>query len=305
MMTENGKIADLEKTSLFLPSLQIKYAHLKRIILRADSAVVAFSGGVDSAFLLKVCCDMLKNNVLAVTARSETLPVRELEMARELAENMMAEHIVIDTEELKLPGFSDNPPNRCYMCKTELFSKVKRVAEKRNVNRVFDGCNADDKSDFRPGRIAAREMGIQSPIEEAGLTKAEIRSLSKMLNLPTWDKPSFACLSSRFPYHSKITVEALRQVENGENYLWNLGMRVFRVRHHDSIARLELGKREIQFLREDNLKDQIVQYFKSIGYKYIALDLEGYRTGSMNETLTHLKENKHLHPKQFKKNRSN
>jgi len=298
-MTECGKIAGSGKTPLVRPSFQTKYAHLKRIISGAGSAVVAFSGGVDSAFLLKVCRDVLKKNVLAVTAKSETLPVRELEAAR------MAEHIVIVTEELKLPGFSDNPLNRCYMCKTELFSKVKRIAEKRNINRIFDGCNADDKSDFRPGRIAAREMGIRSPLEEAGLTKAEIRSLSKMLNLSTWDKPSFACLSSRFPYHSKITIETLRQVENAENHLWNLGMRVFRVRHHDTIARLELGKKEMQFLRESGLKNQIVQYFKSIGYKYIALDLEGYRTGSMNETLTHLKESKHLHPKQMKKTGSN
>jgi uncharacterized protein len=304
-MTECGKIAGSGKTPLVRPSFQTKYAHLKRIISRAGSAVVAFSGGVDSAFLLKVCHDVLKKNVLAVTAKSETLPVRELEAARDLAEKMMAEHIVIVTEELKLPGFSDNPPNRCYMCKTELFSKVKRIAEKRNINRIFDGCNADDKSDFRPGRIAAREMGIRSPLEEAGLTKAEIRSLSKMLNLPTWDKPSFACLSSRFPYHSKITIETLRQVENAENYLWNLGMRVFRVRHHDTIARLELGKKEMQFLRESGLRNQIVQYFKSIGYKYIALDLEGYRTGSMNETLTRLKESKHMHPKQWKKICSN
>ncbi len=305
MMIENEKISDPGKTTPDRSLLQTKYAHLKLIISKAGSAVVAFSGGVDSTFLLKVCRDVLKKNVLAVTARSETLPVRELEAARELAEKMMAEHIVIDTEELKLPGFSDNPPNRCYMCKTELFSKVRRIADKRNINRVFDGCNADDASDFRPGRIAACEMGIQSPLGEAGLTKAEIRNLSKMLRLPTWDKPSFACLSSRFPYHSKITVEALRQVENGENYLWHLGMRVFRVRHHDSIARLELGEREIQFLRKDNLKDQIVKYFKSIGYKYIALDLEGYRTGSMNETLTNLEESKHLHPKQIKKIGSN
>ncbi len=280
----------MEKTPLVRPSLQTKYAHLNRIISRAGSAVVAFSGGVDSAFLLKVCHDVLKKNVLAVTARSETLPVRELKEAKELAEKMIVDHVIIDTEELKLPGFSDNPPNRCYMCKSELFSKAKRIAEKHNINRVFDGCNADDKSDFRPGRVAAREMGIRSPLEEAGLTKAEIRSLSKMLNLPTWDKPSFACLSSRFPYHSKITIETLRQVEHAENYLWQLGMRVFRVRHHDTIARLELGKKEMQLLRDSDLRDRIVQYFKAIGYKYIALDLEGYRTGSMNDTLTHLEE---------------
>jgi len=277
-MSENEKIADPGKTTIDRSSLQTKYSHLKLIISKVGSAVVAFSGGVDSTFLLKVCRDVLKKNVLAVTAKSETLPVRELEAARDLAEKMMAEHIVIVTEELKLPGFSDNPPNRCYMCKTELFSRVKRIAEKRNINRIFDGCNADDKSDFRPGRIAAREMGIRSPLEEAGLTKAEIRSLSKMLNLPTWDKPSFACLSSRFPYHSKITI---------------------------TIARLELGKKEMQFLRESGLRNQIVQYFKSIGYKYIALDLEGYRTGSMNETLTHLKESKHMHPKQLNKICSN
>jgi uncharacterized protein len=266
--------------------LQEKYDSLKKIIAQAGSATVAFSGGVDSTFLLKVCVDLLKGRALAVTARSETFPVRELEEAQDLARQFGVKHIIIDSEELEVPGFSDNPPNRCFLCKTELFSKLKKIASQHDIPWVFDGSNADDQNDFRPGRDAAHKLGIRSPLEEAGLKKDEIRALSKMQNLLTWDKPSFACLSSRFPYHTKITRPALRQVESAENYLWELGMRVFRVRHHDTMARIELGEKEMRLFWESGLRDQIVQHLKSLGYKYVTLDLEGYRTGSMNETLT-------------------
>jgi uncharacterized protein len=267
-------------------SLRDKYERLRHIIKEAGAAVLAFSGGVDSTFLLKVCVDLLGDRALAVTARSETYPTRELEQAADLARQTGGKHLVIHSEELDVPDFSDNPPHRCFLCKTELFSKVKEIAAERGIPWVFDGSNADDSQDFRPGRQAARKMGVRSPIEEAGLTKQEVRDLSRMLGLPTWDKPSFACLSSRFPYHTKITKPALHRVENAENYLWELGMRVFRVRHHDGIARIELGEREIDLFWKRDLRGKIVAYFKTLGYKYVTLDLEGYRTGSMNETLT-------------------
>jgi uncharacterized protein len=268
-------------------SLQDKYDQLQGIIREAGSAAVAFSGGVDSTFLLKVCVDVLGDKVLGVTARSETYPARELNEARKLAQQMGVRHIIITSEELDVPGFADNPPNRCFLCKHELFSKIKDIANDQGLQWVFDGSNADDKDDFRPGRMAARKLDVRSPMEEAGLTKADIRSLSRMLELPTWNKPAFACLSSRFPYHTQITRPALQQVEKAETVLWNLGMRQFRVRHHDTIARIELGEKEMQKFWEDKLSAKIVSQFKSIGYQYVTLDLQGYRTGSMNETLKH------------------
>lgn len=266
--------------------VQEKYDHLKNIIVQTGSAAIAFSGGVDSTFLLKVSVDLLGDRALAVTGESDTFPARELKEAKNLARQIGGKHIVIESRELEVPGFSDNPPHRCFLCKSELFSKIKRIAGELGIQCVFDGSNADDQEDFRPGRMAAQQHGVRSPLEEAGLGKKEIRTLSKRLNLLTWDKPSFACLSSRFPYHVKITKPALQQVEEAESYLWQLGMRVFRVRHHHTIARIELGEREIEALWEQGLGNGIVQYFKSLGYKYVALDLEGYRTGSMNEILT-------------------
>jgi uncharacterized protein len=266
--------------------LQEKYHHLQRIIGEAGSAAVAFSGGVDSTFLFKVCVDLLGDKALAVTARSETYPVRELEEAKKLALLMGGRHMVIVSEELDVPGFSDNPPDRCFLCKSELFSKVIEIAKEHDLQWVFDASNADDVGDFRPGRRAAHELGIRSPLLEAGLTKDDIRALSRMLKLPTWDKPAFACLSSRFPYRTRITRPALRQVEQAETMLWNLGMRQFRVRHHDSIARIELGEEEMHTFWKDDLRQSIISQFKSLGYKYVTLDLEGYRAGSMNEALT-------------------
>ena len=271
---------------LMQASLETKYDHLRNIVSQAGSAIIAFSGGVDSTFLLKVCVDKLGEKALAITARSETFPERELKEAKTLAELIGALHLIIDTEELSAPGFASNPPHRCFLCKSELFSKLTQIAKEHGIPWVFDGSNADDVGDFRPGRKAARQLGVRSPLEEAGLGKEEIRTLSKMLNLPTWDKPAFACLSSRFPYHTKITEPALRQVEDAEDFLWNLGMREFRVRHHDTIARIELGEKELSLFLETGRWNEIVLHLKSLGYKYVTLDLEGYRTGSMNEILS-------------------
>lgn len=267
-------------------SLEAKYERLCNIVSQAGSAIIAFSGGVDSTFLMKVCVDELGDRALAVTARSETFPDRELQEAKTLASLIGGRHLIIETKELEAPGFSNNPPHRCFLCKSELFSKLEQIAKDHGIPWVFDGSNADDAGDFRPGRKAARQLGVRSPLEEAELGKEEIRALSRMLNLPTWGKPAFACLSSRFPYHTKITEPALQQVEEAEDFLWKLGMREFRVRHHGTIARIELGEKELRLFWQGNQQDVIVQHFKSLGYKYVTLDLQGYRTGSMNETLT-------------------
>lgn len=266
-------------------SLQEKYERLKSIVAQAGKAAVAFSGGVDSSLLLKVCYDVLGQDVLAVTASSESFPERELKAARAVARTIGCRHLIIRTHELELPGFSGNPPNRCYLCKKELFGKIREIAAQEGIQVIFDGTNADDSGDYRPGRRAAREAGVRSPLEEAGLGKEELRSLSRKLGLPNWDSPSFACLASRFPYHTKITAPALRQVEQAEAFLWQLGMRVFRVRHHGTVARIELGQEEMRRLWEESMAPAVVKALKSFGYKYVALDLEGYRSGSMNETL--------------------
>jgi uncharacterized protein len=266
--------------------LEKKYNSLQKIIRHAGSATIAFSGGVDSTFLFKVCIDELGDQALAVTASSETYPERELEEAKNLATLLGGKHIIIKSNELEVKGFSDNPPHRCFLCKTELFSEVKKIAGQYGIRWVFDGSNVDDGDDFRPGRLAAHKLGVRSPLEEAGLKKDEIRTLSKQLNLLTWNKPSLACLSSRFPYYTKITRPALRQVGSAEKYLWQLGMRVFRVRHHDTFARIELGQKEMRLIWAGDLREKVVRQFKALGYKYVALDLDGYRSGSMNEVLT-------------------
>lgn len=267
------------------PKLMSKYEHLKNIVAQAGKVAVAFSGGVDSSLLLKVCFDVLGQDVLAVTASSESFPEREVEAARDMARTIGCRHQIIQTRELELPGFSENPPYRCYLCKQELFGKISEVAARQGIRVIFDGSNADDLGDYRPGRRAAKEAAVRSPLEEAGLGKEELRSLSRMLGLPNWDRPSFACLASRFPYHTKITGQSLRQVEQAEAFLWQLGMKVFRVRHHDTVARIELGDQEMGRLWRESLAPAIVEALKSVGYTYVALDLEGYRSGSMNETL--------------------
>ncbi len=265
--------------------LQEKYNLLKENLRNLGSVAVAFSGGVDSTFLLKTAFDVLGTNVLAVTARSSTYPEREYKEAKEFAEKYGIRHEVIVSEELEVDGFSDNPVNRCYLCKNELFEKIGDIAKLHGISYVAEGSNHDDLSDYRPGLQAISEHGVVSPLRAAGLTKEEIRILSKDAGLPTWNKQSFACLSSRFPYGQKITREKLEQVDKAEQLLLDEGFRQVRVRHHGDIARIEVSPAEIQkFFDLDYIK-HISESFKKFGFAYTALDLKGYRTGSMNETL--------------------
>jgi len=263
-----------------------KLEKLEDIIRNLGSVLIAFSGGVDSTFLLKVCLDVLgKDKVLAVTARSSTYPARELEEAKALALKLGARHEIIESEELAVPGFSENPPERCYYCKKELFGKLVRMARERGFNFVVDGSNADDTGDFRPGMKAKDELGVVSPLKEAGLTKAEIRNFSREMGLPTWDKPSFACLASRFPYGEKITAEKLDRVGKAEELLDALGFTQYRVRSHGDLARIEVLPDEIDRFFDSSLREKVTKEFKKLGFVYVSLDLTGYRTGSMNESL--------------------
>jgi uncharacterized protein len=262
-----------------------KLDKLKFSLKALDSLIIAFSGGVDSTFLVKAAHDVLGDRVLAVTARSSTYPEREFNEAVKFASDYGIPHRVILSEELEVEGFSDNPLNRCYLCKQELFQKIKQLAVKEGFKNVAEGSNHDDLGDYRPGLQAIAELGIISPLRDAGLTKDEIRLLSKEMGLKTWDKPSFACLSSRFPYGEKITTEKLQMVDKAEQYLLDLGFRQVRVRHHGEMARIEVSTGERSKFFDAELMDKVYEEFKKIGFAYTALDLKGYRTGSMNETI--------------------
>lgn len=267
-------------------NLEEKYNLLKENIRKRESAAIAFSGGVDSTFLIKVAHDVLGDKMIAITATSSTYPERELKEAIQYAKDMGINHQIISSEELDIEGFASNPTNRCYYCKKELFSKIKEIAAKNEMAYVFDGSNIDDVGDYRPGMQAARELQVVSPLKEAKLTKEDIRILSKDLELPTWNKPAFACLSSRFPYGNQITAPKLKMVEEAEQFLLDLGIRQVRVRHHGEIARIEVAPEErIQFFDLD-VMNQIGEKFKTIGFTYVTLDMLGYRTGSMNEVLS-------------------
>lgn len=248
-------------------------------------ALVAFSGGVDSSLLLKVASEELGDKVLAVIARSETYPEREVKAARKLARRLGVRAMVVETHELENPAFAENSPRRCYHCKQELFSLLKKTAEERSIPYVLDGSNADDRRDYRPGAQAGRELGIRSPLQEAGLTKAEIRLLSRTLGLPTWDKPSMACLASRFPYYVRIEGPALTMVGRAEDILRGLGLTQIRVRHHGDTARIEIKPEEFPKVLVGTGRARLVQRLKKLGYSYVTLDLEGYRMGSLNEPL--------------------
>lgn len=263
--------------------IENKLENLKEIIKSLESVVIAFSGGVDSTLLAKVALDVLGDKVIAVTARSETYTKSELEDAIELAKKIGIRHEVIVSEELDIPEFSHNPANRCYYCKKELLKKLKEIAEAYGFKNVIEGANFDDTDDYRPGMIAVDEMGVRSPLKEAKLTKSEIRDLSKRFGLPTWDKPSAACLASRFPYGSEITREKLNVIGEAEAFLKSLGIRQLRVRHHDQIARIEVAEKDMDILIQN--RQQIVIKLKELGFKYVTMDLQGYRTGSMNEVL--------------------
>lgn len=263
-----------------------KYEKLITILCKMEKVLVAFSGGVDSTFLLKVAHDVLGENVLAVIASSETYPQREEKEALRLAKELNVRFRVIHTHELENPDFVNNPPQRCYFCKKELFSRLKHIAESEAIPYILDGSNYEDISDFRPGAKAAEEIGVRSPLKEVRLVKNEIRQLSWKLGLSTWEKPSFACLSSRFPYYTEIDVKSLRQIDQAEDYLRELGFSQFRVRHHGQIARIEIAPNEFPTIIKKGIREKIIRNFKRFGYVYITFDLEGYRTGSMNEPLS-------------------
>ncbi len=273
------------KTVTVTSKTEMKFDKLKDILRSMGRVLVAFSGGVDSTFLLRVARDVLSGNVLAVVAASETYPEKEREEAVRLAQKLRVSYKVIETKELDTVDFASNPPQRCYFCKKELFSKLKELADSERIPYILDGSNDDDRVDFRPGAKAAEELGIRSPLKEAGLKKSEIRRLSRRFNLPTWDKPSLACLSSRFPYYTEIDRKSLRQVARAEAFLKKLGFKQVRVRHHDKTARIEIEPQEFSRMMARKVREEVVKSFKKFGYVYITLDLNGYRTGSMNEVL--------------------
>jgi uncharacterized protein len=266
-------------------TLDAKYARLVGLLRDMQSVVVAFSGGVDSTLLARAAGDALGDRALLVTADSETYPEAELAEARRLAELMRLRHVVVRTDELANPEYARNGANRCFFCKEELFGRLAPIAEREGIGTLVYGANMDDLGDHRPGMKSAAERGVRAPLIEAELTKREIRDLSRQLGLPTWDKPSFACLSSRFQYGDRITAEKLRQVDAAESFVRSLGFRQFRVRHHDRLARLEIPLDEIPRLWEDGRREAIVTRFREIGYLYVAVDLGGFQSGSANLVL--------------------
>lgn len=264
-------------------SVWVKLHKLEDLLKEMNSLLVAFSGGVDSSLLIRVAHQTLGERVVAATARSVTYPESEIAFASQLAASLGVRHIVLETHELENAAFAANPPDRCYLCKGELFARLQELAKTYGCAYVADGANVDDLGDFRPGRKAAREYGVRSPLQEAGLTKADIRELSRSFGLPNWNKPSLACLSSRFPYGQQITPAKLRQVENAENVLREYGIQQCRVRHHGSLARLEVEGSDLQVVLTNRL--EIAEKIKKLGFTYVTMDLLGYRTGSMNESL--------------------
>jgi len=265
--------------------LSSKLKSLEKILTDMQSILVAYSGGTDSTFLLKVAANVLGEKAIAVTASSETYTARELQEAKHNAGLIGAKHITVHTNELDDPNFSSNPPDRCYYCKTELFTKLFALAKEYGLNYVIDGSNCDDEKDFRPGMRAAAEFRVRSPLREAGFTKEEIRMLSKEMHLHTWDKPPLPCLSTRFPYGTQITKEKIVRVDRAEEFLAGLGIRQLRVRDHGNIARIEVSRRDMPLFLDVKIAKQIMEKFKALGYTYVTLDIQGYRMGSMNEPL--------------------
>ena len=266
---------------------QRKYEQLQKILKELDSVVIGYSGGVDSTLLLKVAHDVLGDRALAVIGRSETYPSSEYQEAVALAQSFAARFIEVTTEETDDLKFKENPLDRCYFCKSELFGKLAEIAAREGIPWIADGTITDDIGDFRPGMKAKKEKNVCSPLLDAGLSKEEVREISKFLSLSTWDKPSFACLASRFPYGFGITKENLSKIDRAETFLRALNFKNYRVRHHDDkTARIEVNANEIAHLIEPEIRERITTFFASLGFIYVTLDLKGYRTGSMNEVLS-------------------
>ena len=262
-----------------------KIGILRDYLTSLESVAVAFSGGVDSTFLLKTAHDVLGENAIAVTISSSLIPERELDEAKNFCSENKIPQIICKVNELEIEGFKDNPKNRCYICKKHLFSKILEIARQNNISNVIEGSNVDDLGDYRPGLKAIEELGIKSPLKFAGLKKSEIRELSQKLNLKTWNKPSFACLASRFVYGEEITKQKLKMVEKSEELLRNSGFNQFRVRIHGNIARIEILPEDFKKIIQDETRIKIYDELKNFGFSYVTLDLKGYRTGSMNELI--------------------
>jgi uncharacterized protein len=265
--------------------IEQKWDRLRTLLRDIKCAVLAYSGGVDSSLLLRAAAEVMGHRLIAVTAVSETYPAGELEAAQEFARTLGVTHRILHTQELAAEEFARNSPERCYFCKKELYGKLKKIAETEGISCILDGSNADDLDDYRPGRKAAEEFSVRSPLVEAGLSKSDVRELARFLNLPVWDKPSLACLSSRIPYGTRITPDIIETIQTAEHHLRVLGFGQVRVRHHGEIARIEIDREAFRQLLSDDAIEKITAALRGLGYIYVCLDLEGYRTGSMNAAL--------------------
>ena len=272
-------------------TLEQKARKIKSLILEMDSALVAFSGGVDSTLVLALAHDVLGEKALAVTAQSASMPDREMKACHQLAKEIGVKHLVVKTEEMSNPNYRANPANRCYHCKTELYSSLKKVAQQENILNILNGTNTDDLGDYRPGLDSAREQGVRSPLLEAEFNKQEVRELSRKMELSVWDKPAMACLSSRIRYGQPVTDEKLAMIEQAEDVLLSLGFEQIRVRHHGDLARIELGKNEMpHYLNNEKIQKIVQEKFKALGFLTVVLDPEGYRMGSLNSALLEYKD---------------